>query len=68
MDLYELVALRDAVPEEGLAAGAVGTIVHVFHRPDLAYEVEFADQDGRTLGAVVLTPNKLKQVDTTETE
>ncbi|MEU0078817.1 DUF4926 domain-containing protein [Micromonospora tulbaghiae] len=68
MDLYDLVELRDAVPEENLPAGAVGTIVHVFHRPDLAYEVEFADQDGRTLSTVALTPDKIQQVDTTGAE
>ncbi|MFI7157627.1 MULTISPECIES: DUF4926 domain-containing protein [Micromonospora] len=65
MDPYELVELRDAVPEENLPAGAVGAIVRVFHRPDLAYEVEFADQDGRPLSAVALTPDKIQKVDTT---
>ncbi|WP_089153982.1 DUF4926 domain-containing protein [Micromonospora sp. NBS 11-29] len=62
MDLYDLVQLRDALPQEKLPAGAVGTIVHVFHRPELAYEVEFADEDGRTVNTVALTPEKLSPV------
>ncbi|GAA3775311.1 DUF4926 domain-containing protein [Micromonospora maritima] len=61
MELYDLVQLRDALPEENLPAGAVGTIVHVFHRPDLAYEVEFTDEDGRTLSSVALTPDKVRR-------
>ncbi|WP_439427574.1 DUF4926 domain-containing protein [Micromonospora sp. LA-10] len=68
MDLYDLVELRDAVPEENLPAGAVGTIVHVFQRPDLAYEVEFADQEGRTVSTLALTPDKIQQVDTTRAD
>ncbi|MCW3820406.1 DUF4926 domain-containing protein [Micromonospora sp. DR5-3] len=62
MDLYDLVELREALPEENLPAEAVGTIVHVFHRPQLAYEVEFTDEDGRTLSSVALTPDKLRRI------
>ncbi|MEV0428486.1 DUF4926 domain-containing protein [Micromonospora sp. NPDC050495] len=62
MDLYDLVELREALPEENLPAGAVGTIVHVFHRPELAYEIEFTDEDGRTLSSVALTPDRIRRV------
>ncbi|WBB76602.1 DUF4926 domain-containing protein [Micromonospora sp. WMMD1128] len=62
MELYDLVRLREALPEENLPAGMLGTIVHVFHQPQLAYEVEFADQDGRTLSSVALTPEKILPV------
>ncbi|SBT66794.1 protein of unknown function (DUF4926) [Micromonospora sediminicola] len=61
MELYDLVELRHAIPEENLPAGAVGTIVHVFHRPELAYEVEFTDEEGRTLSSVALTPDEIRQ-------
>ncbi|MGS2616628.1 DUF4926 domain-containing protein [Micromonospora sp. LZ34] len=60
MDLYDLVELTTDLPDERIPAGSVGTIVHVFQRPELAYEVEFADDDGRTLATVALTPDKLR--------
>ncbi|MEV4693781.1 DUF4926 domain-containing protein [Micromonospora echinospora] len=65
VDLHDLVELRDAVPEENLPAGAVGTVVHVFHPPGLAYEVEFADKDGRIISTVAVRPDEIEQVGTT---
>lgn len=60
MELYDVVELKAALPEEGLAAGAVGTIVHVFQTPETAYEVEFADEDGRTICTAALTPDRIR--------
>lgn len=55
MHLFDVVELVTDLPDEGLARGSVGTIVHVFHRPEVAYEVEFADEGGRTVATVALT-------------
>ncbi len=60
VDLYDTVELGIDLPEEGLEAGAVGAIVHIFHEPNLAYEVEFADDEGRTIAMVPLTPDQLR--------
>jgi len=54
------VVLRDDLPGIGLRRGAIGTIVHVFTRPRLAFEVEFCDRDGRTLAQVPLTPEQIE--------
>ncbi|KKK05124.1 DUF4926 domain-containing protein [Micromonospora sp. HK10] len=62
MDPYDLVELKEALPEENPPAGAVGTIVHVFHRPELAYEIEFTDEDGRTVSSVAVTPDRIRRV------
>jgi hypothetical protein len=56
----DVVELVTDLPDEGLAAGAVGTVVHVFDRPNRAYEVEFADDDGRTIAQIALTPDKVR--------
>ncbi|MFF5176202.1 DUF4926 domain-containing protein [Micromonospora sp. NPDC000089] len=61
MDLYDVIELREALPEEGLPAGAIGTVVHIFERPNLAYEVEFVDEDGSTISMVALTPEKIRR-------
>lgn len=59
MELFDVVKLVEDLPEEGLAAGSVGTIVHVFTTPRSAYEVEFVDDDGQTLAMATLTPEQV---------
>ena len=59
MDLYDTVRLLVDLPEEGLAAGAIGAVVHVFEGPDPAYEVEFADGNGRTIAQIPLTADRI---------
>jgi Domain of unknown function (DUF4926) len=60
VQLYDVVELSVELPEEGLTEGCVGTIVHVFEKPNLAYEVEFADDRGRTVAQLPLTPDQLR--------
>ncbi len=60
MDLLDVVELTVDLPEEGLQAGAVGTVVHIFREPSLAYEVEFADNDGRTIAMLPLTSEQIR--------
>jgi hypothetical protein len=55
----DIVELLVDLPGEGLAAGAVGTVIHAFDRPDRAYEVEFADSDGKTRATVALTDDQV---------
>jgi Domain of unknown function (DUF4926) len=56
----DVVTLTRDLPEQGLAAGAIGTVVHVFSKPNVAYEVEFADEDGRTKAMVTLTADQFR--------
>ncbi|SCL30890.1 protein of unknown function [Micromonospora rhizosphaerae] len=60
MNLYDVVELISDVPEENLPAGSIGTIVHIFTAPEQAYEVEFADSEGRTLATVALKPDDVR--------
>jgi hypothetical protein len=56
----DVVVLLVDLPEQGLKAGAAGTVVHVFHRPRLAYEIEFVDEDGATIALTPLTPDQVR--------
>lgn len=56
----DVVRLTTDLPEDGLAAGAVGTVVHIFRTPSTAYEVEFVDDDGVTLAMTTLTEGMLE--------
>jgi hypothetical protein len=54
----DVVMLTIDLPEDGLSAGAAGTIVHIYRTPRTAYEVEFSDADGATI--VSLTADQVR--------
>lgn len=61
MKEHERVVLKTPMPAEGLEAGDVGTVVHVY-RDDEAYEVEFLTLDGRTAAVVTLEAAQVRPV------
>ena len=54
LHLLDVVALARDLPEKGLTLGQVGTVVEELD--DGAYEVEFADDNGRAYAFAALTP------------
>jgi len=62
---HERVVLTVPVPVEGLEAGDVGTVVHVY-RDGLAYEVEFITLDGKTAAVVTLEASQVRPVGKSE--
>ena len=56
----DVVTLLADVPGDGLRKGQVGTVVHEFTEPGLAYETEFADADGRTVAQLALRPGQIR--------
>lgn len=58
---HERVVLKEAVPAEGLEAGDVGTVVHVY-KDGRAYEVEFITLDGKTAAVVTLELSHVRPV------
>src|SRR5262249_889317 len=58
---HERIVLKTSVPEEGLEAGDVGTVVHVY-RDGQAYEVEFVALDGHTAAVVTLEASEVRPV------
>lgn len=56
---HNTVELNQDLPKDGLRRGMVGTIVHIFTIPRLAYEVEFCDEHGRTIAQVPLMPEQI---------
>ncbi len=55
--LYDVVALTENLPQQGLVRGQVGTIVE-HYSPD-AFEVEFVDNSGHTYALVTLHSRQL---------
>lgn len=58
---HERIVLNVDVPAEGLEAGDVGTVVHVY-RDGLAYEVEFTTLDGNTAAVVTVEAPQVRPV------
>jgi len=57
IDILDVVALTEDLPERGLYRGQVGTVVEAL-APD-AFEVEFSDKDGRAYASLALNANQL---------
>ncbi|OGW68607.1 MAG: DUF4926 domain-containing protein [Nitrospirae bacterium RIFCSPLOWO2_01_FULL_62_17] len=57
MHLLDVVALTKDIPDHGLRRGQVGTIVEILE-PDV-FEVEFADNEGRTYATLSLNAKQL---------
>lgn len=55
------MVLKAVLPRDGLEAGDVGTVVHVY-RDGLAYEVEFTTLDGRTTAVVTVEAAQVRTV------
>ena len=55
--LLDVVALTEDLPERKLERGQVGTVVEVL--APYMYEVEFADNDGRTYAELAVEEKKL---------
>lgn len=58
---HDIVVLTQDVPEEGLTAGDVGTVVHI-HNTGEAYEVEVMTLAGQTVAVATLLPQQVRPV------
>jgi hypothetical protein len=58
---HDCIVLTQDIPDGGLKAGDVGTVVHI-HRDGAAYEVEFMTLTGRTLAVATVLPGQLRAV------
>ena len=57
LDILDVVALTEDLPERGLQRGQVGTVVEVLEPGVL--EVEFSDDEGRAYAFVALKADQL---------
>jgi hypothetical protein len=62
---HAVIVLTRDLPEHGLQAGDVGTVVHVYAQGS-AYEVEFITGAGQTLALETLSPADIRPVGASE--
>ena len=60
IDIHSVVALLEDLPEENLVRGQVGTVVETW-APGV-YEVEFADDNGKTYAMVAVQAEQLMRL------
>ena len=58
---HDRVVLNATIPSEGLEAGDVGTVIHVYKDGE-AYEVEFLTLDGHTAAVATIEASQLRPV------
>ena len=58
---HDRIVLNTPLPSEGLEAGDVGTVVHIY-RDGQAYEVEFVTLDGHTAAVATLESSQVRPV------
>ena len=58
---HDSVILTEDLPQEGLIAGDIGTVVHI-HEHGSGYEVEFMTLAGETLAVATLLPSQLRPI------
>lgn len=58
---HDCIVLTQDIPDEGLEAGDVGTVIHI-HRDGAAYEVEFITFTGQTVAVTTVPPSHLRPV------
>jgi len=56
---HDCVVLTEDLPEEGLKAGDIGTVVHI-HQGSAGYEVEFMTLAGETVTVVTLMASQVR--------
>lgn len=58
---HDCVVLLQDLPDEGLVAGDIGTIIHI-HKGGAGYEVEFMTLGGQTICIATLPGGRVRPV------
>jgi len=58
---HDRVVLKTSVPGQGLKAGDVGTVIHIY-KPAAAFEVEFLTLHGETVAIATLDASQVRPV------
>ncbi len=61
-NLLETIIVTENFKAEHVQRGDVGTIVEIYTRPALAYEVEFVNPNGETRALLTLTPQQVRRL------
>ena len=60
LDPLDVVRIPAGLPEHGVPAGSRAVILEVYVSPQLAYEIEVVDREGRTLFTGAVEPGRIE--------
>lgn len=60
LSINRTIRLIENISLEKLKKGDLGVIVEIFSDPEIAYEVEFCDEKGRTIAQVLLKEHQFE--------
>jgi hypothetical protein len=58
---HDCIVLTEDIPDEGLQAGDIGTVVHI-HQAGAGYEVEFMTLAGETVAIATLLSAQVRPI------
>lgn len=58
--IFDVVLLVEDISQAGLRAGMRGVIVEIYSQPVEGYEVEFCDEQGRTVAQLALSSDQFQ--------
>ncbi len=58
---HDRIVLKTDIPQEGLEAGDVGTVVHIYRNGEV-FEVEFLTLDGDTVSVTTVLASQIRPV------
>jgi hypothetical protein len=62
MTYKEFEIVKTLVDKDYTPANSVGTIIHIFSKPKVAYMVEFTDSNGETLDDPIYLPEEIVSI------
>lgn len=57
--ILDMVLLNKEIHHQASLYGRMGTIVEIYTHPNLAYEIEFCDNNGKTIGIITLSESEM---------
>lgn len=61
--LFDIISVVEDIPKLNVKAGMIGAVIDIYEGSDEAYEVEFCDDEGRTVALGALLPTQITLVE-----
>ena len=59
---FDVVRLVHGIPDAGIAPGTEAVVLEVSDEPELHYEIEVVDDEGRTLYQAAVRPDQIEAI------
>ncbi|QJB56885.1 DUF4926 domain-containing protein [Pseudodesulfovibrio sp. zrk46] len=62
IDINDVVVVIKDINSEHVNKGMLGVVVFIFDKPRSAYEIEFCNEEGKTIETITLEPDEIEKV------